>query len=111
MVQPSQIRFLTLELHASFERLRNGDQQERELYIAIGRALKRLEDDAFCGTQIAKRLIPAHYGDNDDIKNLWKYDLPKGWLLLYTITTEEVVVFAIILEWLSHKRYERRFKY
>jgi hypothetical protein len=46
------------------------------------------------------------------IKNLWKYDLPNGWRLLYTITADnEVEIISAILEWFDHKNYERKFKY
>ena len=43
--------------------------------------------------------------------NLWKYDLPKGWRLLYSVRGNEIIVISIILEWLSHKEYERRLGY
>ncbi len=58
-----------------------------------------------------KRLIPKHYIKRYGIDNLWKYDLPKGWRLLYSIAREEILIVAIILEWLSHPEYERRFGY
>ena len=69
--------------------------------------MDNVEEDAFCGIQIPKRLIPKEYA----VKNLWKYDLPKGWRLLYSIVNEEIVVISIIIEWFDHKSYEKRFKY
>ena len=45
------------------------------------------------------------------MKNLWKYDLPKGWRLIYSIVNDEIVVVSLILEWFDHKEYERKFKY
>jgi len=46
------------------------------------------------------------------IRNLWKYDLPDGWRLLYSITTPtKVEILSIIIEWFNHKEYERKFKY
>ncbi len=30
---------------------------------------------------------------------------------MYTIKKDNVVILSIILEWLDHKNYERRFKY
>ncbi|MFT4309184.1 MAG: hypothetical protein ACMXYL_01710 [Candidatus Woesearchaeota archaeon] len=48
---------------------------------------------------------------NYRITNLWKYDLPSGWRLIYTIKTDEVMIISVILEWFSHKDYERRFNY
>ena len=45
------------------------------------------------------------------VTNLWKYDLPNAWRLIYTVDTDEVMIVAIILEWFDHKDYEKRFKY
>jgi hypothetical protein len=45
------------------------------------------------------------------IDNLWKYDLPKAWRLLYSVARDEIIIISIILEWLPHKEYEKRFKY
>jgi hypothetical protein len=43
--------------------------------------------------------------------NLWKYNLPNAWRLVYSISGSEVEIIAILLEWFPHKEYERRFKY
>jgi hypothetical protein len=46
------------------------------------------------------------------MNNLWKYDLPDGWRLIYTLSTpNKIEILAIILEWFDHKNYERRFGY
>ena len=73
--------------------------------------IKDLKENAFCGIQVPKRLFPKEYIQKYDINNLWKYDLPSGWRLLYSVANGEVVVLAIIIEWMSHKDYERRFNY
>jgi len=44
--------------------------------------MNNIEKNAFCGIQISKRLIPEAYAKKG-IKNLWKYDLPRGWRLMY----------------------------
>jgi len=73
--------------------------------------MDKLEENVFIGIQIPKRLIPKYYLQNYLIKNLWKYNLPNGWRLLYSIIGEEIMIISVILEWLDHKKYERRFKY
>ncbi|MFH1181625.1 MAG: hypothetical protein V1702_01580 [Candidatus Woesearchaeota archaeon] len=79
---------------------------------SIIKAIKDLNQNAFSGLQIQKRLFPYEYVRKYRIKNLWKYDLPRGWRLLYTVTPEnEIQLLTIILEWLPHKEYERRFNY
>jgi Txe/YoeB family toxin of Txe-Axe toxin-antitoxin module len=78
----------------------------------LERAFENLEENAFCGIQIPKRLIPKEYFNRfGDLTNLWKYNLPDAWRLIYTIKNSKVSIISIILEWLNHKEYERRFKY
>ena len=108
---PAQIRFFQERLHQELLKLAGGDNKERELFKAIVCALESIEKDSFCGIQVPKRLIPKEYLRTYNLRNLWKYNLPNGWRLLYTIQSDEVVVIAIILEWLPHAEYERRFNY
>ncbi len=72
------------------------------------RAKKDLIDNAFCGVQIRKRLIPKVLIQKYDINNLWKYNLPNAWRLLYTITTpNKVEIITVVLDWMDHKDYEQ----
>jgi hypothetical protein len=77
----------------------------------IDRALNDLKKDPDCGAKIPKRLWPKIYTQRYRISNLWKYDLPNAWRLLYTIESDEVMIMSIVLEWFDHKGYEKRFKY
>ena len=110
MKLPSEIRFVDDNLKEAFYRLEKGDEQEKELFKLLNQAMDNIKESAFCGNQIPKRLIPQEYSKKE-IKNLWKYDLPRGWRLVYSIVNEELVVVSIVLEWFDHKDYERRFKY
>ena len=107
----SNIRFSDLKIRESFHRLEQGDKSEKELFKIINQALDNIEENAFCGIQIPKRLIPKEYIKKYNVENLWKYDLPKGWRLIYSIMNDEILVISVILEWFNHKEYERRFKY
>ena len=80
------------------------------MFKIISQAIGNLENNAFCGIQVPKKLIPQRYSAKG-IKNLWKYDLPKGWRMIYSIVNENLVVISIILEWLDHKNYERLLHY
>ena len=111
MKLPSDIRFADENIREAFYKLEKGDDSERELFKLINQALDNLEENAFCGIQIPKRLIPKEYILKFGVKNLWKYDLPKAWRLIYSIVNDEIVVVSLVLEWLDHKNYEKRFKY
>ncbi len=107
----SRIFFVEEKIKISFEELKTGNLEERELYKHIKQALDNLKENAFSGIQIPKRLIPSVYISKYGIDNLWKYDLPMGWRLIYSIGKEGIEVVSIILEWMDHKTYEKRFKY
>ena len=108
MIKPSKVVFISDELEKNFNILKDNDPIKK----GIIRAIMDLKQNAFSGTQIPKRLFPKLYIQKYGINNLWKYDLPNGWRLLYTITPEnEVELISAILEWFDHKNYERKFNY
>ena len=108
MKLPSTARFADLKIKEAFNRLKESDPQ---LFKFIDQALDNIEENAFCGIQIPKKLIPKEYAQKYEVTNLWKYDLPRGWRLIYSIARDEVVVVSLVLEWFDHKSYERRFNY
>lgn len=108
MKKPSSVVFISDELEEDYNSLKEEDFLKK----AITRAIRDLRQNAFAGIQVPKRLFPKEYVRKYGINNLWKYDLPKGWRLLYTVApTNEVELISAILEWFSHKDYEKRFKY
>ena len=108
MIKASKVVFISEELEKNFYALKDDDPIKKSMI----RAIYDLRENAFAGIQVPKRLIPKGYIQKYGINNLWKYDLPKGWRLLYTVTTDnEVELISAILEWFNHKEYKRRFKY
>ena len=75
------------------------------------RAIADLKQNPMCGKRIPKKLWPREYSVKYGITNLWKYDLPSAWRLVYTIQTDEIMILSVIIEWFSHKEYEKRFSY
>ena len=108
MELPSTIKFADEKIRDSFEQL---EKEDPLLYKTLSHAFLSIQRNAFCSIQIPKNLIPKEYTQKYGVTNLWKYDLPKGWRLLYSIAREEVIVVSIILEWMTHKEYEWRFHY
>jgi len=111
MILPSEIRFADENVKEAFYKLEKGDAQEKELFKFINQAFDNIEKNAFCGVQIPKKQIPKDYIKKYDSKNLWKYDLPNAWRLIYSIRAGKPIVISLVLEWLTHKEYERRFNY
>jgi Txe/YoeB family toxin of Txe-Axe toxin-antitoxin module len=108
MLRPSNVKFIDDEAEKSYNLLDEDDFLKK----AIKRTADKLKENAFSGIQVPKKLIPKEYIRKYKINNLWKCDLPKGWRLMYTVTSEnEVELISAILEWLNHKGYERKFRY
>ena len=108
----SEVRFGDDALKKAYYELEDGKFEDKQLKEWLDRAVADLKKNAFSGTQIAKRLIPREYSQKyGPLDNLWKYNLPNAWRLVYTIKRDEVVVLSIVLEWMKHKEYERRFRY
>lgn len=111
MKKKARVVFADRKLKRSYEELEDSKTEDRELYKWLTRAFDDLAENAFCGIQIPKKLIPKEYIKKYGIDNLWKYDLPRAWRLLYSVADDEVKVIAIVLEWMPHKEYERKFGY
>lgn len=104
----SKIQFADEKIKKAFESLKDEDPK---FYNFVLRAFKDIEENAFCGIQIPKKLIPKEYILKFKVKNVWKYNLPGAWRLLYSLEGKDTVILSIILEWMDHKTYERKFKY
>jgi len=106
-----EVRFADIKLREAYLKLEEGSGEEKEIYNKINKAIQILEKNPEAGIRIPSRLIPKTYLQKYFINNLWKYNLSKSWRLLYTITQTEIRIVSIILEWMNHKNYERRFNY
>ena len=107
----TKIVFADEKLKSAFDRLKNSKTEDCKLYELLKRAFEDIENDPTCFIHVPKELIPKEYKQKYGIDNLWKYDLPNGWRLLYSLSKDKVLLLAIILEWMNHKNYERRFRY
>jgi len=106
----TKIYFADEKVKTNFERLKTRDEF-RDLHKFIRRAFEDIRKKPDCGVAVSKKLIPQKYVKHYGINNLYKYDLPDGWRLLYSLGKEGIEVIAVILEWCSHKKYEKIFHY
>lgn len=106
-----KVSFADKSLEKAFGDLQKGMFEERRLAGFLKRAMEDLLQDPLCGIKLPSDLWPKEYVQKFNINNLRKYDLPDGWRLLYTIRGNEIEIVSILLEWMRHKEYDRRFKY
>jgi len=104
------IEFINEKLRDELLSLKIGDFSDKQLYKFINRAFHDIEKDISCSIKIPKKIWPKKY-KKYGVDNLWKYDLPNGWRLIFTLEKDDLCIVALILEWFSHKDYEKRFKY
>ena len=96
------IHFADAKTRISFESLKKKNQI---LYEIIGFSFERLNENCFCGRQI--RSIPLEYFRKYRITNLWRYDLPKAFRLLYSVKNEEIIIIALILDLAENRHYQK----
>ena len=107
----SALYFADDQIRQSFFLLQSGRAEKREIFNKLNAAFDMIAIDPFCGIQIPKRLIPKMYITKYGIDNLWKFNFHKNWRLMYSVASDGTQVVTMVLEWLPHKEYERRFGY
>ena len=83
----------------------------KQLLKAIEREEDNLRTDMHHGIQIEKSKIPKEYIHQYGITNLWKIDLPGYWRMTYTIVGNEFEIISVLLEFMDHKEYDKKFGY
>lgn len=107
-MKSNKVIFVDESLEDSFNNLDENDPTKK----AIARAIKNIKENCYCGRNVKKKLIPKKITEKYKINNLWIYNLPSSWRLLYALTTSgEIELIAVILDWMSHKDYERLFTF
>jgi hypothetical protein len=107
----SALYFADDQVRQTFLKLESGRAEEKEIFQFLNAAFDEISMDPFCGIQVPKRLIPKMYVTKFGIDNLWKYNFHKNWRLMYSVAGDGAQVITLVLEWLPHKEYERRFGY
>ncbi len=105
------VAFINQKLKKDFESLEKGKFEDKKLFRYIQRAIDDLKKNPLAGVKVPKDIWPKEYIRKYSLTNLWKYDLPNAWRLIYTLETDEIKIISFILDWFDHKNYERKFKY
>jgi len=106
-MKPEKVVFVDESLEKSFMVLNETDPLKKGLIKAI----KEIQENSFVGRNVKKNLIPKEIIKKYNINNLWIYNLPNGWRMLYVLTSSEIRIIAVILDWMNHKDYERLFRF
>jgi hypothetical protein len=108
-MKPVRIGFIDERVKKQYISLKES-KSEKDLLRFVNRALLELKNNPQCGIRVPDKLILKEY-KNMGVTNIWKYNLPDAWRLLYSITGDKIKIVCVILDWMNHKQYERKFKY
>lgn len=107
-MKPHKIVFVDKELENVFNNLSDKDPIKKGLI----KAMRDINEDFMVGRLITKdthnKSRIKQILDNCGLDNIRVYNLPMAWRVLYSITrSEDIQIVAIILDWVSHKDYEK----
>lgn len=77
----------------------------------IDNAMDVLKSKPNAGNSIQRNRWPEKYIIEHDITNLFRYQLPDGYRLIYTIMSESNKITCLLLEVFNHTEYAKRFGY
>ncbi len=106
-----EVAFADENLKEAYFKLQEGKFEDKQMFDFINKAIDDLKQNPMSGIRIPNTLIPKEYVQKYGINNLWKYNLPNAWRLTYTLSGDSFKIISVILEWMNHKEYERRFGY
>lgn len=100
--------FMSVEFTSYYESL--DDSNKHRKWIELMR--DSLLENMLIGENIRKDRIPKAYTRKYDLKNLYRFAHPEGYRSIYTIQqVGEDGVCPVLLDFVSHKKYERTFDY
>ena len=103
----AEIIFVDKKLKEEYESLEESTEF-RWLYKSLNRAFGVITKTPSVGIPLKKYRIPKNL-KLKKIDNLWKYDLPSGWRLLYSLGRDKIKIIALVLEWCNHDSYQKKY--
>ena len=106
----AQVIFFNSELKQAFDSLAKEDPTKK----ALNKALEDIEKDSQIGRPMTKDTYKKkgikRFMEKHSVNNIRIYNLPSAWRLLYSVSSDEIGIIAIILDWINHKDYEKLLK-
>jgi hypothetical protein len=104
MIKSNKIIFVDDKVENIFHLLPDEDPLKK----GIIKAIKDMRIDCQIGEVVKKdSVILKNYKKKYGINNLRVYDLPLAYRLMYTITSSDIEIISVILDWKNHKEYDK----
>ncbi len=95
----------TEEAEKAFQKIKTTNPT---LLRSINQKIEILKKKPHFGQPIAKKKIPKEYLIKHSTKNIFIIELSGYWRLIYTITNEELIIIALVIDILDHKQYDKK---
>lgn len=104
MINPSKVFFHDAKLKNVFELLPDEDPLKK----GIIKAIQEMRKNCNVGEVVKKdSVLLNNYKKKYEVTNLRVYDLPLAYRLMYTVTHNGVEIISVLLDWKSHKDYDK----
>jgi len=83
----------------------------KQLIRSINTVIDKLIANPYYGDLIPRRNIPGKVVEKYGTNQLFRVELTGYWRLIYTLRGNEATIIALILDYMSHKGYDKLFGY
>ena len=87
------------------------EKHYQQLCRSLERAIERLKHNPFCGDLIPRKYLNKQIITTYGTDKLFRLPLIGYWRLLYTVVGDKTTIIALLLEYMDHKTYDKRFGY
>jgi hypothetical protein len=103
-MKSEKVVFIDDELENAFNLL----PAEDPLKKGIIKAIQAIRENCNAGEIVKKNsVILKNYNNKFGVTNLRVYDLPLAYRLMYSVTEVDVKIVSAVLDWKTHKEYDR----
>ncbi len=83
----------------------------KQLLKSLHENFKKIQSNPYYGDLIPKKYLNKKIINEYGTNSIYRVELIGYWRLLYTLRGNEIIIVAIILDFMDHKDYDKLFKY
>ena len=104
MIPSDKVSFVDSNLEEEYNNLPENDPIKK----GIKKAIEKIKEDCQAGENVKKdSSILYFYKKKFGVNNIRIYDLPLFYRLVYSLSSNEIEITSVILDWKDHKEYNK----
>ena len=104
MIPSDKVSFVDSNLEEEYNNLPENDPIKK----GIKKAIEKIKEDCQAGENVKKdSSILYFYKKKFGVNNIRIYDLPLFYRLVYSLSSNEIEIISVILDWKDHKEYNK----